>query len=106
MDETPSPISSESTRVEDVEPEKGFQIDKDDVMNMSFDTRNGDKPVINQNQESQPASLPAWISSLKPDKRVQPWRAHEGIAEDSSFTKGTDMVFMEATEYPGGSLAA
>jgi len=52
------------------------------------------------------AKVPAWIASIKPDSRAQPWRAHEGIAEDKLFAQGEDLIMMEAAEYPGGSLAA
>jgi len=51
-------------------------------------------------------SIPAWIANIKPDNRVQPWRAHEGIEEDRSFSRGQDLILMAAAEYPGGSLAA
>jgi hypothetical protein len=54
-----------------------------------------------------PKAPPAWITAIsKPDSRIQPWRTHDGIAEDANFADGKDIVRMEEAEYPGGSLAA
>jgi len=107
---SPTPVSK-SDRIEDVEAERNLHVhDKDDVITSTKpaydEDEDEDEAIINQDQTNKSALLPSWISSIKPDKRTQPWRVHEGIAEDPNFNQGSDMVLMKAAEYPGGSLAA
>jgi len=107
MGDPPSPASITSSPVEEIDVNGNSRADaKEDVTNDITTSYVGNETVEAERDIKQPASIPAWISSLKPDNRAQPWRAHEGIAEDRSFNEGPDAVLMEATEYPGGSLAA
>jgi hypothetical protein len=60
----------------------------------------------NTASDTQAYQLPSWATGIENDTRTQPWRAHAGIGEDTSFAEGKDLVRMEDAEYPGGSLAA
>jgi len=69
-------------------------------------TDNDEKDASETKPREPNTSIPAWVANIKPDSRIQPWRAHEGIVEDRFFSQGQDLVLMAAAEYPGGSLAA